>query len=123
MTEICERLGKQVDSALRRAAVVALGELGRSGDFRDRANAGCGLAAFAEMEEAVGPLLELVLDHENTFVTRVTVQALLRRIDRAGLRIGPGGGGRSWQSRRFLLYKVSARQRRVAGHGRARSKP
>ncbi|MFJ5220454.1 hypothetical protein ACIP98_37940 [Streptomyces sp. NPDC088354] len=76
-----------MDSALRRAVVVALGELGRSGDSADRADAGHGLAGFAEMEEAVGPLLELVPDRENTFVTRVTAQALLRRVDKAGLRV------------------------------------
>ncbi|MEV7415640.1 hypothetical protein [Streptomyces sp. NPDC089919] len=53
----------------------------------DRADAGRGLAGFAEMEEAVGPLLELVLDREDTFVTRVTAEALLRRHDSAGLRV------------------------------------
>ncbi|MDX3098970.1 hypothetical protein PV417_31450 [Streptomyces sp. ME19-03-3] len=76
-----------MDNALRRAAVVALGDLGRSNNFGDRADAGCGLAGFAEMEEAVDPLLKLVLDCEDTFVTRVTAQALLRRIDKAGLRV------------------------------------
>ncbi|MFD7916862.1 hypothetical protein ACFV30_40300 [Streptomyces sp. NPDC059752] len=76
-----------MNSALRRAAVVALGELGRSSDSGDRADAGRGLASFAEMEEAIGPLLELVLDREDTFVTRVTAEALLRRQDRAGLLI------------------------------------
>ncbi|MFF9505084.1 hypothetical protein [Streptomyces sp. NPDC014656] len=75
------------DGALRRAAVVALGELARSSDFGDRADAGRGLAGFAEMEEAVGPLLELVLDREDTFVTRATAEALLRRHDSAGLRV------------------------------------
>ncbi|WP_184791761.1 hypothetical protein [Streptomyces sp. 3211] len=59
-------------SDLRRAAVAALGELGRSDDWRDRAGAGHGPAAFAEMPEAVGPLLELVLDPGDTFVTRRT---------------------------------------------------
>ncbi|MFE5490411.1 hypothetical protein ACFQ7Z_10705 [Streptomyces virginiae] len=76
-----------MDSALRLAAVVALAELGRSSDFGDRADAGRGLARFAEMKQAVGPLLELVLDREDTFVTRVTAEALLRRQDRAGLMI------------------------------------
>ncbi|MDX3238493.1 hypothetical protein PV392_22955 [Streptomyces sp. ME03-5709C] len=66
---------------------MALGELGRSGDFGDRADAGRGLANFAELEEAVGPLLKLLLDRENTFVTRATAQALLRRVDGAGLRV------------------------------------
>ncbi|MEV6681036.1 hypothetical protein AB0N09_29850 [Streptomyces erythrochromogenes] len=39
------------------------------------------------MDEAVGPLLRLVLDRENTFVTRATAEALLRRQDRSGLRV------------------------------------
>lgn len=64
---------------------MALGELGRSHDYRDRADAGHGLAGFAEMQEALGPLLELVLDPGDTFVTRVTTEALLQRTDRAGL--------------------------------------
>ncbi|MFD7083409.1 hypothetical protein [Streptomyces sp. NPDC059918] len=76
-----------MNSVLRRAAVVALGELGRSSDSGDRADAGRGLAGFAEMKEAVGPLLELLLDREDTFVTRVTAEALLRRQDRAGLLV------------------------------------
>ncbi|MEU3723857.1 hypothetical protein [Streptomyces sp. NPDC031705] len=74
-----------MDRELRRAAVVALGELGRSRDYRDRADAGHGLAGFAEMQDAHGSLLELVLDAGDTFVTRVTAEALLRRKDRAGL--------------------------------------
>ncbi|MBD0669438.1 hypothetical protein BU198_01575 [Streptomyces sp. CBMA156] len=74
-----------MDRELRFAVVVALGKLGRSDDYRDRADAGHGLAAFAEMPEAVGPLLELVLDPGDTHVTRVTAKALLRRRDRAGL--------------------------------------
>ncbi|MFJ6383970.1 hypothetical protein ACIQI7_28700 [Kitasatospora sp. NPDC092039] len=78
-------MGEQMDSGLRHATVVALGELGRSHDHRDRADAGHGLAGFAEMREAVGPLLELVLDPGDTFVTRRTVEALLRRKDGAGL--------------------------------------
>ncbi|MER5280327.1 hypothetical protein ABT025_31955 [Streptomyces sp. NPDC002809] len=76
-----------MDSDLRRAAVAALGELGRSEDWRDRADAGHGLAGFAEMQEAVEPLLGLVLDSGDTFVTRRTAQGLLRRKDRAGLAI------------------------------------
>ncbi|NEA76082.1 hypothetical protein [Streptomyces sp. SID13588] len=71
----------------RRSAVAALGELGRSHDYRDRADAGHGLAGFAEMQEACGPLLELMLDPGDTFVTRVTAEAVLRRKDRAGLAI------------------------------------
>ncbi|MFI7501635.1 hypothetical protein ACIBVL_24650 [Streptomyces sp. NPDC049687] len=66
---------------------MALRELGRSHDYRDRADAGHGLAGFAEMEEALGPLLELVLDSGDTFVTRVTAEAALRRKDRFGLAV------------------------------------
>ncbi|MEU8780424.1 hypothetical protein [Streptomyces sp. NPDC048637] len=76
-----------MDNDLRHAAVVALGELGRSHDYRDRADAGHGLAAFAEMQEARGPLLELVLNPGDTFVTRRTAEALLQRKDRVGMTI------------------------------------
>ncbi|MGW3322923.1 hypothetical protein [Streptomyces virginiae] len=69
----------------RGAAVRALGALARSDDWRDRADAGHGLAAFAEMPEAVGPLLELVAG--DTLITRHTVQSLLRRMDKAGLAV------------------------------------
>ncbi|WP_261801598.1 hypothetical protein [Streptomyces sp. ISID311] len=72
---------------LRNAAVLALGELGRSHDYRDRADAGHSLAAFAEMQEALVPLRQLVLDPGDTFVTRRTAEALLRRKDRVGLTI------------------------------------
>lgn len=80
-------VGGHVGSDLRRAAVVALVELGRSDHWSDRADAGAGLAGFAEMPEARGPLVELVLDTGDTFVTRRTAQCLLRRKDRAGLSI------------------------------------
>ncbi|MET8753985.1 hypothetical protein ABZW32_28385 [Streptomyces sp. NPDC004667] len=76
-----------MDGDLRRAVVVALGELARGDDWRDRADAGHGLAGFAEMQEAVGPLLGLVLDPGDTFVTRRTAEGLLRRRDRVGLGI------------------------------------
>jgi hypothetical protein len=71
----------------RRAAVAALTRLAGSTDYRDRADAGRGLASFAEMPEARGPLLDLVLDAGDTFVTRVTAEALLRRQDSAGLEV------------------------------------
>ncbi|MGW8398726.1 hypothetical protein ACWGLP_18890 [Streptomyces lydicus] len=77
----------EVGSGLRHAVVMVLSELGQSHDYRDRADAGHGLAGFAEMQEALGPLLDLVLDPHDTFVTRRTVEALLRRKDRAGLTI------------------------------------
>lgn len=76
-----------MDRDRRHAAVVVLRELGRSPDYRDRADAGHGLAGFAEMQEALGPLLELVLDAGDTFVTRVTAEAVLRRKDRIGLAV------------------------------------
>lgn len=76
-----------MDDDLRTASVTALSTLGRSRDYRDRADAGSGLAAFAEIQSAVGPLLELVLDPDDTFVTRTTAQALLSRKDRAGVAI------------------------------------
>ncbi len=77
----------QGDSDRRHAAFVALRELGRSHDYRDRAAAGHGMAGFADMQEAFGPLLDLVLDPGDTFVTRVTAEAVLRRKDRIGLTI------------------------------------
>ncbi|MFF2364809.1 hypothetical protein ACFVU0_19225 [Streptomyces sp. NPDC058122] len=76
-----------MDSDLRRAVVVTLGELGRSDDWRDRADAGHSLAAFAEMPDAAELLLGLVLDRGDTFVTRRTAESLLRRKDTAGLTI------------------------------------
>ncbi|MFI5530379.1 hypothetical protein ACIA8O_17745 [Kitasatospora sp. NPDC051853] len=76
-----------MDGDLRRAAVVALVGLGRSPDSRDRAAAGQALAAFAELPRAGAVLLDLVLDAEDTFVTRTTTEALLRRHDRAGLAV------------------------------------
>jgi hypothetical protein len=69
----------------RRAAVIALNRLAGSGDYRDRADAGRALASFAEVPEARRPLLELVLDAGDTFVTRATAEALLRRQDAVGL--------------------------------------
>lgn len=71
----------------RRAAVAALIEFAGSPDYRDRADAGRRLASFAEMSEARGPLLELVLDGADTFVTRATTEALLRRQDSAGFAV------------------------------------
>lgn len=71
----------------RNAAVAALTELARSTEVRDRADAGHGLAGFAEMPDARAALASLVLDAEDTFVTVVTAEALLRRKDAAGLSI------------------------------------
>ncbi|WP_018348329.1 hypothetical protein [Longispora albida] len=72
---------------VRRAAVAALVRLGRSHYYHDRADAGRSLASFAEMPEARAALLGLVLDAGDTFVTRATAEALLRRQDSAGLAV------------------------------------
>jgi hypothetical protein len=72
---------------LRRAAASALVALAASPSYLDRADAGRGLAGFAELAEAEVPLLRLVLDADDTFVTRETAAALLRRHDRVGLAL------------------------------------
>jgi hypothetical protein len=79
-----EGSGEQVDNDLRHASVVALSALGRSRDYRGRADAGRGLACLAETHKAVGPLLELVLDPDDTVVTRRP------RKPSFGERTGPG---------------------------------
>jgi hypothetical protein len=71
----------------RNAAVAALTGLAGCADYHDRADAGRCLARFAEMPAARGPLLDLVLDAGDTFVTRATTEALLRRGDTAGLAV------------------------------------
>jgi hypothetical protein len=74
----------------RRAAVAALIRLAGSPGYHDRADAGRSLATFAEMPEARGALLGLVLDADDTFTTRATAEALLRRQDSAGLGVVAG---------------------------------
>lgn len=74
-----------MSSEARRAAVSALIALAGSADFRDRADAGRGLAGFAESAQARRALSDLVLDADDTFVTLETARALLRRQDRIGL--------------------------------------
>jgi hypothetical protein len=76
-----------MNSEARRAAAAALTALAASSDYRDRADAGRALASFAELPEARPPLLNLVLDTADTFVTRVTAEALLRRQDAPGLTV------------------------------------
>jgi hypothetical protein len=71
----------------RRSAVAALIELAAGDDYRDRADAGRALAVFAEVTEAREPLLRLVLDGGDTFVTLTTAEALLRRQDLAGFAV------------------------------------
>ncbi|MFI7670555.1 hypothetical protein [Nocardia sp. NPDC049526] len=69
---------------VRGAVVAGLIKLAESPDYRDRADAGRCLANFAEMPAARGPLSGLILDAGNTFVTRATAEALLRRQDVVG---------------------------------------
>jgi hypothetical protein len=69
----------------RSVVVAALVRLSESDDYRDRADAGHGLASFAEVAGARELLVELVLDAGDTFVTRATAEALLRRQDAIGL--------------------------------------
>jgi len=84
--ELAQVMGEWcMDNHARRASVIALGELGHSEDYRDRADAGRGLAGFAEIPEAREMLLDLILDADDTFVTRATAEALLRRKDVVGL--------------------------------------
>jgi transposase len=71
----------------RLAAVAALAALAGSSDYRDRADVGRALASFAGLPAARGPLERLLLDAEDTFVTRATAEALLRRGDAAGLAL------------------------------------
>ncbi|RZS34695.1 hypothetical protein EV193_10843 [Herbihabitans rhizosphaerae] len=71
----------------RHDAVAALVRLADSPHVPDRADAGRALSSFAEMAEAREPLLTLVLDAHDTFVTEETTEALLRRHDKAGLTV------------------------------------
>ncbi len=71
----------------RHAVVATLIGLAGSPNYRDRADAGRSLASFAEVPEAGKALLDLVLDAGDTFVTRETVTALLRRQDTIGLAV------------------------------------
>ncbi|MEU5554299.1 hypothetical protein ABZ738_31460 [Micromonospora sp. NPDC047793] len=79
-----------MDVEARRAVVVALLGLAGSGAYQDRADAGRALASFAEMPESAQPLRRLLLDADDTFVTLVTADALLRRKDLAGLALVAG---------------------------------
>jgi len=76
-----------VNQQERRAAVAALVGLVGSRDYRDRADAGRAMSSFADVPGAAATLLGLVLDGGDTFVTRVTAEALLRRQDEAGLAV------------------------------------
>ncbi|MFI5916674.1 hypothetical protein [Dactylosporangium sp. NPDC051541] len=76
-----------MDVGARRAVVAALVGLAGSSAYQDRADAGRALASFAELPEAVPQLRRLLLDADDTFVTLVTADALLRRKDPAGLAL------------------------------------
>jgi len=76
-----------VSDEARRAVVSALTGLAASPDYRDRADAGRALACFADIPGAREALRGLLLDADDTFVTRVTAEALFRRHDRAGLAV------------------------------------
>ncbi|BAJ33223.1 MULTISPECIES: hypothetical protein [Kitasatospora] len=76
-----------MDQEARHAAARALTALARSHDYRDRADAGHGLAAFAELPDAAETLRALVLDPDDTFVTLRTTAALLRRGDGTGVAV------------------------------------
>ncbi len=76
-----------MDERRRHLAAGALISLATSDDYRDRADAGRALASFAEGSEARASLVRLVLDPDDTFVTRETAEALLRRQDAAGFAI------------------------------------
>lgn len=71
----------------RVAVVDPLVVLAGSADYRDRADAGCAPASFADVDQARETLLELVLDLGDTFVTRSTATALLRRGGEVAYRI------------------------------------
>ncbi|MGO4616730.1 hypothetical protein AB4305_11045 [Nocardia sp. 2YAB30] len=73
-----------MSNELRGAVVAGLIKLAGSPDYRDRADAGRCLASFAEIPQTRGPLFDLVLDTRDTFVTRATAEALLRRQDTVG---------------------------------------
>ncbi|WP_228790701.1 hypothetical protein [Nocardia cyriacigeorgica] len=76
-----------MSSEVRSLVVTGLIRLAGSPDYRDRAAAGRALAIFAEMPEASRALMSLLLDASDTFVTRVTAEASLRRLDRTGLAV------------------------------------
>jgi len=71
----------------RVAAVQALVALSRSSDFLNRQDAGVAFARLADSEIAATRLRELILDPEDTSVTRTTLEALTRRGDEIGLAI------------------------------------
>ncbi|HEY7595443.1 MAG TPA: hypothetical protein VH969_19990 [Actinophytocola sp.] len=72
-----------MDSA-RHVVIDPLVTLASSLDYRDRADAGRCLAVFADIAQVRESLVALVLDTRDTYVTRATAEAVLRRRDKAG---------------------------------------
>ncbi|MGA4726995.1 hypothetical protein ACPB67_06265 [Micromonospora taraxaci] len=74
-----------MNDGVRRAVVAALLQLADSRDYQDRADAGQAMASFVDVTETREPLQRLLLDAADTFVSHVTAEALLRRMDAVGL--------------------------------------
>jgi hypothetical protein len=74
-----------VGTHARHDVVSALVKLAASTSYSDRADAGRALAGFAESPPARRLLVALLLDADDTFVTRETAEVLLRRRDAVGL--------------------------------------
>jgi hypothetical protein len=71
----------------RQAVTEHLIVLAHSPDYRERADAGRGLAVFADTPQARDTLVTLILDAGDTYVTRATTEAVLRRRDTVGCGI------------------------------------
>jgi hypothetical protein len=76
-----------VDMTGRESVVEALVSLSMAADYQDRRDAGVGLVPFADVAPAGVRLGELVLDPEDTAVTRAVVEALMRRRDVAAVAV------------------------------------
>jgi hypothetical protein len=66
-----------------------------SPDFADRAAAGAQLVAYADVPALVDLLLRLLLDEEDTFVTKEVSEALLARGDLTAMRLFAKGWHRA----------------------------
>lgn len=76
------RVTARLPSTFAEAAVAA-----DAADFGVRAAAGVVLASSPDLEPVADVLLRLLLDHEETFVTSETADALVGRGDVAGMRL------------------------------------
>lgn len=77
----------RVDTTARHTAADALIAMSLSPDYRDRADAGVALASLVDSSQAPERLRQLVLDPDDTVVTRKTVEALTHRGDSAALTV------------------------------------